>query len=566
AKAVHVSESSEIEGIDLTFSPPSPTRIPDAPKPVYAGPTGTGTISGRVVSEPGPPISGVAVTLIPASAGAAKRLARTNAQGRFEFSELPQGRFSISATAPGYVEWEFGQRRPSEPGTVVELSDGGSFNKADIRLPRQLAIEGTILDEFGDPAPGVTLQPARWQFIAARKRLFPIEGRGMRQTTDDKGHYRLPALPPGEYFLAAQTGVFSDDPDMGGFAPTYFPGTVDVSAAASLQLTVGSGNLTANFSLVPATTVTVSGVAVDHDGAAVSNAAILLTTRDALKKPEARITRASAGSDGRFTLRNVPQGAYTLQGFGHPPAGGPGNLNAGPFGWSPVMVGDSDVDGVILTIVPGRTLRGRVSREDPDGPALATAGVRVMPIPVDFDSAPVAGGPLPSVTHEDGTFEVTNVNGIVRLFVNSGSPSWVVKRISVDGRDVTDAPLDLREHDVSGIDVVMTSRITHVSGGVTNEKNESLSDYAVVVFSVDPGKWGDRSRFIRLVRPADNGRFSVNGLPAEDYLAIALPNVNAIEYFDPDFLQALRPLATSFTLQEGGSQTLELKLTRRPIT
>jgi hypothetical protein len=33
---------------------------------------------------------------------------------------------------------------------------------------------------------------------------------------------------------------------------------------------------------------------------------------------------------------------------------------------------------------------------------------------------------------------------------------------------------------------------------------------------------------------------------------------------DPEFLQAIRPQATTFSLLEGASKTLELKLKRRP--
>lgn len=52
--------------------------------------------------------------------------------------------------------------------------------------------------------------------------------------------------------------------------------------------------------------------------------------------------------------------------------------------------------------------------------------------------------------------------------------------------------------------------------------------------------------------------------PPEDYLAVALPGVVQAEWMAPEFLQAIRPLATSFALQEGESKTLGLKVTKRP--
>ena len=74
----------------------------------------------------------------------------------------------------------------------------------------------------------------------------------------------------------------------------------------------------------------------------------------------------------------------------------------------------------------------------------------------------------------------------------------------------------------------------------------------------------DRSRFIAMARPTQQGRFSVSGLPPEDYLAVALPGAAGTEYMDPEFLQQLRPLATRFVLQEGESKTLDLRLKKRP--
>jgi len=85
-----------------------------------------------------------------------------------------------------------------------------------------------------------------------------------------------------------------------------------------------------------------------------------------------------------------------------------------------------------------------------------------------------------------------------------------------------------------------------------------------VVFASDPTKWIDRSRFVLLARPTQQGRFDVRGMPPEEYLAIALPNVVGGEWQDPEFLQQLRGQATSFVLTEGESRTLQLKLKKRP--
>jgi hypothetical protein len=256
---------------------------------------------------------------------------------------------------------------------------------------------------------------------------------------------------------------------------------------------------------------------------------------------------------------------YTMQGFGPPPPDykGPMNLGAMSFGWASLTVGDTDLDGVVLKVTPGAVLRGKIAFDDEGAARPKPDQVHVTAIPVEFDSAPVGGGPAPSETREDWTFEVMRLSGMRRIFVNVASPNWALKKVTLSGLDVTDTPIDLRTKDVGDVEVVITSKVSRIGGTVSNDKGP-VSDFAVVIFCSDPTKWIDRSRFVVLGRPNQLGRFEVRGLPPEEYLAVALPNVVQTEWMSPEFLQQIRPLATRFVLQEGEAKTLELNLKKRP--
>jgi hypothetical protein len=248
------------------------------------------------------------------------------------------------------------------------------------------------------------------------------------------------------------------------------------------------------------------------------------------------------------------------------------------FGWLPISVGDSDLTNVILQVRRGVALRGKIVLDDASTPPPGREQVRVTAIPVEFDSAPIteiimAGAPVdfgqsaatspPSETHADLSFEVKNLSGMRRILVTVASPNWALKKITRNGIDITDTPQDFRTKGIDDVEVVLSSEVSRVTGGVSDD-NGPLADYRVVVFPNDPTKWIDRSRFVVMARPNQQGRFEVRGLPPEDYRVIALPNVIGPEWQDPDFLQRLRFQATSFTLTDGESRTLDLKLKKRP--
>src|SRR5512138_66382 len=113
--------------------------------------TGRSIIRGRVLAgDSGTPMRRAFVRLN-SPALRESRAAATDTDGRYEFSQLAAGRYTISVNKPAYVNWSYGQTRPNGPGKPIVLLDNQLAENVDIRLPRGGVIAGRVVDEFGEP-------------------------------------------------------------------------------------------------------------------------------------------------------------------------------------------------------------------------------------------------------------------------------------------------------------------------------------------------------------------------------------------------------------------------------
>ena len=143
----------------------------------------------------------------------------TDDAGLFDFAELPAGRYTLTVSKTGFISLSYGQRRPLQAGTPLQLGDGQQLTGIDFRLPRGSVIAGHVLDESGDPMPGASVQVLRYQYAQGNRQLVPAGG----AQTDDQGYYRVWGLNPGDYYVTAVTRNF-DVGGRGGPGAGGFPG------------------------------------------------------------------------------------------------------------------------------------------------------------------------------------------------------------------------------------------------------------------------------------------------------------------------------------------------------
>src|SRR5262245_19391710 len=110
-----------------------PSRDTSA-RPSDTQPPPTGRITGRAFAgDTGRPLKRARVSINAAELPGARGML-TDDSGVFDFTELPAGRYTVSVSKSGFVTLSYGQRRPLQAGTPLQLGEGQQLRNVDFRL------------------------------------------------------------------------------------------------------------------------------------------------------------------------------------------------------------------------------------------------------------------------------------------------------------------------------------------------------------------------------------------------------------------------------------------------
>jgi hypothetical protein len=236
------------------------------------------------------------------------------------------------------------------------------------------------------------------------------------------------------------------------------------------------------------------------------------------------------------------------------------------FAEQPVTIGNRDATDLLLTLQRGARMTGRVEfdgmRERPDTSALT----RIQILLDRADAMPATGPfstPTPGHADETGTFKTYGVapgRYVVRI---AGAPAgWTLKSVTSEGRDVSEAPLDLRTTDATGVVITFTDRPTKLTGIARGTDGNPDADAVVVVFPVDASGWSDYGfspRRVRSTHAARDGAFTFTGLPAGDYYVAAIREDGTRQWQDASTLEDLARGAAHIRLADGDTRTQDVK-------
>jgi len=549
----------------------------DAPKPP------AGRISGRVVaSDTGRPVKRarvfVSATEVPGGRGLL-----TDDSGVFDFTELPAGRYTLTVSKSGFVSLSYGQRRPLQAGTPLQLAEDQQIKGIQFTLPRGSVIGGRVLDEDGDAMPGVMVRVMRYQYQQGERRLTPA---GTAQT-DDRGQFRVWGLMPGDYYVNAVMrgggggfggpGGFAPGPGMfagrgGGrgfapapgageqeqtnYAPTYYPGVPSVNEAKPITVGLSAEVLDINFNMQLVKIARISGHVANPDGTMVTSGNVNLAPENMAGRG-AQLGVNYGGRinwDGAFTIANVPPGRYVLRARAD-------DSETPLFSMQPLSLNGEDITDLSVVLSGGASVAGLVTfmpgTTNPPDPT------QIRLVAPSTDQSDFGQQPNARVD-KDGRFTLNGVSAGQHLIRAAGNMrGWTLKSVTISGRDVTDTPVAVRSGEtLSNVVVTFTDKLTEVNGTVTDEGGTAVPDFTILAFPTDATLWRPQARQIMTARPDQTGQYRIRGLPPGDYYVVAVDPTEQGEWFEPVYLDDHRAGAARVTLVDGDVKTNDFKVRR----
>jgi hypothetical protein len=595
-----------------------PRDQPPQPQP---GPgNGTALVEGVVVSADfARPVRRAIVRLSPVIPGPPLSTTSDDA-GRFRFEGVGAGQFTLSASKPGYLESTFGQRQPGSgrPGTPLSVAAGQRVERISLPIARGGVLAGTVSDDGGEPAFGTQIQAYRfvWQH---GERTLRIAGAA---AADDRGSFRVGALPPGEYLVVAmpagKAGVFDDvglfqaravsfgrvaasaDPSnvaATDYAPVFYPGTTSSASAMRVSIGVSEERSGLDVRLPLVAMSRIEGIVMNGGGPAHGTEVRLIDVELPIQGLGMKST--ITGPDGRFFFESVSPGRYRVQARSGPmtrmivddgggaggeqrvmvqfqaarvggPDQGPGAMSFAPaeppgqdvrWAETEIAVTGSPSPPIALVLQPGLNVSGRVIFDGSDQPPTDLSFFRVV-----LNSAkPGEDGMSSSLADVglDGQFTIEGVTpGTYRVSVLSPS-NWRAKSFTVGGRDALDFLLTVTAgQEIPAAELTMTTRLATLSGTLSDGTGRAATAQTIIVFPDDPSYWVPSARRIRATRPSTDGRFSVSNLPAGAYRLVAVDDLEDGQWTDPNVLKQLAGAALPLAIGEGENKVQDLRISR----
>ena len=532
-------------------APLPPTAEPPAPAPPGQSPVplaGGGRIGGIVKSASDDTPIGRARVSATSDVLPEPRVTLSEPDGKYALTDLPPGSYTVSATRTGYAPQTYALGRSITPTPIV-VGGAQRLPAIDFALVPGGLIVGRILDEDGSPFAGAMVDALVTRSNNGTDTFQSVAS----SQTDDRGEFRLFGLAPGLYYVSAADPAFravSTPKGVLHYSPTYFPGVAFADQAKAVTLSGSGEPPMVEFALKLVPPSRVSGRLSAENGRQLFSAALIMSPVEGVGVPMVPPDDPKLLPDGTFSFGEVVPGHYQIRARGETDPGG-----IALFGTFTLQILGNDVQDITIFLHQGAVLDGRVSVSNTRGTkAPHASSIRVRAPFVDGNAF---GDSLTGTVQADGTFALRGMmKGAHQVVVEGLPPPWIVESVFFRGTDITDVQFDVVQREqFRDVRLTISDTGREVTGVVQNARQLPVANTAVLVFPRVPLFWVRTNRRMRIAYTDRAGRFTVPGLPAGEYYAVASLAVDESDLGRGDRLLAWERVATQFELAADRTRT-----------
>lgn len=484
----------------------------------------------------------------------------TGADGRFAFTGLPAGKYTLIGSALGYRAQGPHQRGDYFIGVAV----GPSLDSESIvfRLVRDARIDGTVTDDDGEPVRNCNVALYQRTHDVGRQQTAQVSN----AVTDDRGRYLFSHLAPGTYFVAVSARPwYAQYPNPGETAPdadsaariaeeraplevaypmTFFPSAEESSGATPIVLHSGD-RVTADIAVraVPAVHLRVKtgNAEGQKSGSSLGFPRVSQRIFEGALVP-VMSSQGYTASAGVYEYTGIAPGHYVIE---MPDASGKGRV-----GWYKEMDLSGTVELDAAENPPLASVAGVLSIEGTRRPSGKMYVVLVNRASTETFAAELT----PKGTFDFSEMEVRPGTYDVLLNVAQG---FQLRTLQARGARVSGQTLLVSGGSVQ-LALTATQELAHITGTVV-DGDKPYPGAMVLLVPADPIS---NLTLFRRDQSDSDGTFNLREVLAGSYTAIALENGWDLDWANAATLQPF--LKNGTPVEVSGQNRLNIKVQLQP--
>lgn len=446
--------------------------------------------------------------------------ATTNADGRYQITNLTAGAYRVSVFAPAYVIE--GENPVSyEYGKIVKIDEGDQIENLDFSLIPGGVITGKVTDEYGKPVIAEGVQAFRLD--AQGKRDSAAEFQMLRWQTDDRGVYRIFGLEPGRYLVGMGTwneGLLRPAGSRGAFKRTYYPDAIDEANAKVIEVKPGGEVENVDIKVTRTTkSYTASGRVIDSE-TRKPLADLTIGCEFAKTASGLRMGETTTNANGEFRIEDLAPNTYTVYVFNP----GQSDVYSDRVNFD---IADNDVSGLEIKLVRGASISGVAVVEGTRDPAvlaqisqIAVRAEGVSQDPAMLMMMLMQGGGVGTV-NSDGTLRINGIRPGKTRIVALPPPElkgFTFARVERNGVEIRELDVAQGEQ-ITGVRLVFTYGTSVLAGRVEIKGGALPSNAQMTVRIVREGASPDDWWLTKQANVDARGQFMIEGVSEGNYKA-----------------------------------------------